>query len=101
MLIVVSVIYGLIREKWSNLGWEQSFLGYPVTGVIKAPDGIGQISHFQHGAIYLSNATGAVVLKGLGKNLRERFTNPEEFVLALEQARKTSANYACYCDLSY
>ena len=81
-------IYGLIREKWSSLGWEQSFLGYPVTGVIKAPDGIGQISHFQHGAIYLSDATGAVVLKGLGKNLRERFTNPEEFVLALEQARK-------------
>ena len=59
-------IHGVIREKWSSLGREQSFLGYPLTDEKAAPDGIGRISYFQHGAIYLSDAAEAVVLKGPG-----------------------------------
>lgn len=43
-------VYGAIRDKWAELGWEQSYLGYPKSGEQDAPGG-GRISYFEHGYI--------------------------------------------------
>jgi uncharacterized protein with LGFP repeats len=47
-------VYGSIREKWAALGWERSFLGYPVTDQIAGenPQTSGAFQIFQGGAIY-------------------------------------------------
>ncbi|WP_424097626.1 LGFP repeat-containing protein [Moorena producens] len=45
-------VHGLIRDKWADLGWERSFLGYPITDETVTPDGIGRYNHFQGGSIY-------------------------------------------------
>ena len=52
-------VYGLIREKWASLGWERSFLGYPLTDELVTPDGRGRYNHFQGGSIYWTPGTGA------------------------------------------
>ena len=57
-------VYGEILKKWGSLGWERSFLAYPVTHQSVAPDGIGQFSHFQGGSIYWSPDTGAHEVHG-------------------------------------
>jgi hypothetical protein len=52
-------VHGLIRDKWAALGWEQSFLGYPVSDELD--DGSGErISIFQWG--YLEWAPGREVV---------------------------------------
>lgn len=53
-------IYGAIREKWAQIGWEKSFLGYPTTGEFQ--DGAYRRSNFQHGYIQWSLQSGAEVL---------------------------------------
>ncbi|MFE8597940.1 N-acetylmuramoyl-L-alanine amidase [Archangium violaceum] len=58
-------IHGDIREKWKQLGWERSDLGYPTTGEQKTPDGAGRYNHFQNGSIYWTQATGAREVRGL------------------------------------
>lgn len=49
------VIYGAIRKRWAELGWENSYLGYPVTDESPWTDPEkqkpGRVSHFQRGAI--------------------------------------------------
>ena len=49
------VVYGAIRDRWTALGWERSYLGYPVTDEMSWTDPetqkSGRISHFQRGAI--------------------------------------------------
>ena len=45
-------VHGLIRAKWAQLGWEKSFLGYPVTDETSTPDNGGRYNHFQNGSIY-------------------------------------------------
>lgn len=57
-------VHGLIRARWQSLGWEKSFLGYPLTDESTCPDGIGRYNHFQHGSIYWSPATGAWEVHG-------------------------------------
>ncbi|GCE23058.1 LGFP repeat-containing protein [Dictyobacter kobayashii] len=57
-------VHGDIRGKWAELGWERSFLGYPVTDETGAPDGIGRYNHFQGGSIYWSPSTGAHEVHG-------------------------------------
>lgn len=57
-------VHGLIRARWTSLGWEKSFLGYPLTDESKCPDGIGRYNHFQGGSIYWSPATGAWEVHG-------------------------------------
>jgi len=57
-------VHGLIRAKWSQLGWEKSFLGYPVTDESTTPDGIGRYNHFQGGSIYWTPNTGAYEVHG-------------------------------------
>jgi hypothetical protein len=65
-------VHGLIRDKWAGLGWELSFLGYPITDEQRTPDGDGRYSHFENGAIYWSPATGAHEVHGL---IREKWAN--------------------------
>ena len=52
-------VHGAIRVKWSQLGWETGYLGYPLTDEITTPDGIGRFNHFQGGSIYWTPMTGA------------------------------------------
>ncbi len=56
------VVKGLIREKYASLGWENSFLGYPLTDEIALPG--GAFNHFEGGSIYFSPRTGARVVLG-------------------------------------
>ena len=53
-------VYGLIAKKWVELGREKSALGFPTSDEEPAANG-GRISKFQHGAIFWSQQTGAVV----------------------------------------
>lgn len=57
-------VHGAIRDKWAAMGWERSFLGYPITDETGAPDGKGRFNHFQHGSIYWSPKTGAHEVHG-------------------------------------
>lgn len=57
-------VHGLIRARWASLGWERSFLGYPLTDESTTPDGIGRYNHFQGGSIYWSPSTGAWEVHG-------------------------------------
>ena len=58
-------VHGLIRARWQSLGWETSFLGYPLTDESVCPDGVGRYNHFQGGSIYWSPSTGAWEVHGL------------------------------------
>ncbi len=60
-----AAIYGAIRQKWAQLGWERSPLGYPCTDETGAPDGLGRYNHFgSGGSIYWTPATGAQAVWG-------------------------------------
>lgn len=52
-------VYGGIRTKWSSIGWEKSWLGYPVSGERDYAEG-GRVGDFQHGAVYWWPDTGAI-----------------------------------------
>ncbi len=56
-------VWGAIRDKWTALGWEQSYLGYPTTDEVALGDG-GAFNHFQNGSIYWSPGTGAHNVQG-------------------------------------
>lgn len=45
-------VHGDILNKWKKLGWENSFLGFPVTDETATPDGYGRFNFFEGGAIY-------------------------------------------------
>jgi hypothetical protein len=45
------VVYGLIRQRWSQLGWEQSPLGFPISDELPAGSSGGRMSLFDFGAI--------------------------------------------------
>lgn len=57
---------GAIRDKWRDLGWERSFLGYPTSNETGAPDGVGRYNTFasQNGAIYWTPGTWAHEIHG-------------------------------------
>ncbi len=57
-------VHGAIRQKWKGLGWEGSFLGYPITDETSCPDGRGRFNHFQGGSIYWTPETGAHEVHG-------------------------------------
>ena len=57
-------VHGAIRGLWSSLGWERSFLGYPLTDETTTPDGVGRYNHYQGGSIYWTPATGAHEVHG-------------------------------------
>jgi len=57
-------VHGSIRHKWSALGWEKSFLGYPLTNETPTPDTKGRYNHFQGGSIYWYPGIGAFEVHG-------------------------------------
>jgi len=59
-------VHGAIMSKWSSLGWERSFLGYPVTDELATPDGVGRFNHFagSNGSIYWTPSTWAHEVHG-------------------------------------
>lgn len=50
-------IWGLIRDKWESLGWENGQLGFPTSDEFRARDG-GAGQHMQGGELYYSSRTG-------------------------------------------
>jgi hypothetical protein len=58
-------IYGLIRAKWAALGWENSFLRFPMTGERPVGSGRGRANDFEGGVIAWTNLTGANEVHGL------------------------------------
>jgi hypothetical protein len=54
-------IHGAIRDKWASLGWEKSWLGYPISDE-QACSEDGRMSQFQNGAIYWWPDTGPIAL---------------------------------------
>nr|WP_281372877.1 hypothetical protein [Kineococcus aurantiacus] len=57
-------VVGAIRESWRALGWEAGALGYPTTDELGTPDGRGRFTHFEHGSVYWTAATGARAVRG-------------------------------------
>ena len=57
-------VHGNIRDKWASLGWERSFLGYPLTDETMTADQIGRFNHFQRGSIYWTPHTSAHEIHG-------------------------------------
>ncbi|MFF2083180.1 LGFP repeat-containing protein [Nocardia sp. NPDC058176] len=51
-------VNGLIRARWASLGWERSYLGYPVSDEYDIPG--GKRSDFVGGCVTWNSATGAV-----------------------------------------
>jgi uncharacterized protein with LGFP repeats len=58
-------VHGAIRDKWASMGWERSFLRYPVGDEQPGPGGHGRISRFQGGAIRWTPEGGAVVMQNI------------------------------------
>ena len=56
------LVYGDIRARWSELGWERSYLGYPVGDEVDFADG-GRANEFEHGGIYWWPDTGPTDLR--------------------------------------
>jgi hypothetical protein len=52
-------VHGAIRDTWSGLGWETSFLGYPISD--EHDSGGGRASDFQNGSIFWTAGSGAQV----------------------------------------
>jgi len=52
-------VHGAIRNRWASLGWERSFLGYPITDETPGPNDTGRFNYFQHGMLYWFPCTGA------------------------------------------
>jgi hypothetical protein len=56
-------VHGEIRNHWESLGWERSWLGYPISDEMSLLDQEdGRISMFQNGAIYWWPDVGARAL---------------------------------------
>ena len=70
-------IYGPIRNKWASMGWERSFLGYPVTGVTSVPGVPGPVSFFERGAIIQSGASSAFVVPSSREFVASSITFPD------------------------
>jgi hypothetical protein len=64
-------VHGLIRQKWQELGWERSFLGYPTSDEIPLPNRTGAYSQFQGGAIYWYAANNAIEVKKAGESMAD------------------------------
>lgn len=57
-------IRGAIRTEWGRRGWENGYLGYPLSGEICGLNGGGCYQQMQGGALYWSARTGAHPVTG-------------------------------------
>ncbi len=53
-------IHGAIRERWADMGWERSILGYPASDEVPQW-GTGAIQLFQHGSLWWTPSSGVQV----------------------------------------
>jgi uncharacterized protein with LGFP repeats len=53
-----------IRDAWARTGWENGPLGFPTTGQLTTPNGVGRVNHFQGGSIFWTPGTGANDVRG-------------------------------------
>jgi subtilisin family serine protease len=60
-------IHGAIRIKWQGMGWENSYLGYPISDEEKSFDDKIRWSNFQGGVICWTSENGAFDVKGSGQ----------------------------------
>jgi hypothetical protein len=60
------VVMGDIRDLWLKLGGPRN-LGYPTSDERITPDGLGRISHFEHGDITWTPKLGALVSSATGE----------------------------------
>ncbi|WP_197249541.1 LGFP repeat-containing protein [Cytobacillus firmus] len=56
------LIHGAIRDKWAELGFERSWLGFPISDEENFTEG-GRVSVFQNGEIYWWPDVGAIELR--------------------------------------
>jgi len=56
-------VHGAIRDEWQRLGWERSFLRYPVSDEGDTPG--GRVSFFEGGKIEWTPAGGAVTTRSV------------------------------------
>lgn len=71
-------VKGLIRQQWSQIGWETGVCGYPTTDENTCPDGKGKYNHFTGkdslgASIYYSPATG--VAREVHGKIREKWSS--------------------------
>lgn len=52
-------IHGAIRDKWASIGWEKSWLGFPISDEKDFTEG-GRFSQFQNGVVYWWPDIGAI-----------------------------------------
>ncbi|GAB3555499.1 hypothetical protein GCM10027444_33320 [Actinopolyspora lacussalsi] len=53
-------VYGGIRDRWQQLGWERSYLGYPTSDEMTTENGDRRVN-FQGGYVIYSPETGEIV----------------------------------------
>lgn len=58
-LPVAFEIHGLIRQRWAEMGWESSLLGFPLTDEVDVPGAAGRTNTFEGGVISWTPTTGA------------------------------------------
>ena len=58
-------VYGQIRGKWAELGWETGALGYPNSHEVPTFDGVGRVQTFTGGTMSWHPETGAHAVWGL------------------------------------
>ncbi|MFN2557654.1 MAG: galactose oxidase-like domain-containing protein [Nitriliruptorales bacterium] len=82
-------VHGAIRDKWSSLGLESGFLGFPLIDETATDDGVGRFNHFQGGSIYWTPATGAHEVHGA---IRDKWSllGWEESILGFPLTDETS-----------
>jgi uncharacterized protein with LGFP repeats len=57
-------VRGAIVQKYRALNGPKGFLGFPTTDELSSPDTVGRLSHFAHGSIYFTPASGAHSIGG-------------------------------------
>ncbi|PPK94737.1 LGFP repeat-containing protein [Kineococcus xinjiangensis] len=57
-------VRGLIRERWAGMGWETSWLGFPVTGEQPTRTRPGAFQAFEGGSVFWCPGVGAHAVRG-------------------------------------
>lgn len=55
-------LFGRIAGRYAELGGPSGWLGFPTTGELRTPDGVGRYVHFENGSIYWTHGTGAYAI---------------------------------------
>src|SRR5438105_10996736 len=81
-------VHGGIFAKWASLGWERSWLGYPLSDETTGPDGAIRFNHFEGGSIYWIPFD----FPGQGAPYREWVAKPYDISDKFHAARRNDGN---------